>query len=438
MTCFRSETSGSVNRSSIEVSGLITDDTSWDADTVLVTGEVEVASGVTLTIPAGTLVEFQGYYSLQISGRLLAVGTTTDWIRFTSCDPELFLPDTTTAGSWNGIRFPGTLSTNADSRLEFCLIERSKQLAGEGIGGAIAVSNFSRLQVTNCILRRNLARKGGAIGCTFNAAPRISNCIITDNYALAAGAALYCSYAYPRLTGNTIVFNEVLNQEIYDATGTVHSYIGKPQLSANILYFNIYHYFEPTELWGMKNYYTAWNDLANGHGGEGNFDLDPALSNENEHPYSLRVESPCIDAFTADTSGYHFPLWDILGNQRYWDGDEDGQTRLDIGAYEFGAPPCEGFCSPPEQLPLTFQLLQNYPNPFNPTTTIEFTLTNPQVVRLTVYNMLGQRISTLARGPHPGGRHQVQFDGSGLASGIYLYRLEATGDVVTGKMALVR
>jgi hypothetical protein len=420
------------------VSGLIDIDTIWDADTVFVTGTVEVSDGVTLTIPAGTLVEFQGYYSLQILGSLLAVGTTDDWIHFTSSEPELFQPDNTTDGSWNGIRFPGTLSTNLDSQLEFCLIEYGKRLADEGIGGALSVSNFSRLQVTNCILRHNLAQWGGAIGCTFNAAPRINNCVINENYALFGGAALYSSYSYPRLTGNTIVHNEVLNQEIFDATATVHSYMGKPQVTANILYFNIYHYFEPVELWGMKEYYTGWNDLTHGFGGEGNFDLDPLFDGSGEHPYSLRLASPCVDAFTSDTAGYSFPLRDILGNSRLWDGDEDGQARIDIGAYEFGAPPCEEYCLPPVELPIGMELTQNYPNPFNPTTTIQFALPRSGLIRLTVYNMLGQQVALLAMGQYLAGLHLVSFDGSGLPSGVYLYRLEAMGDILTGKMALVR
>jgi hypothetical protein len=439
------ETSGSRSRSSIEVSGLIDNDTIWDADTVLVTGEVEVADAVTLTIPAGTLVEFQGFYNLQILGRLLAVGTNDDWIHFTSNEPELFQPDSTTDGSWNGIRFPGTLATNLDSRLEFCLIEYSKELAGEEIGGALSVSNFSRLQVTNCILRQNMARWGGAIGCTFNAAPRISNCVISDNYALSGGSVLYSSYSYPRLTGNTIVHNEVLNQEIFDATATVHSYMGKPQQTANILYFNICHFFEPIELWGMKDYYTAWNDLTYGHGGQGNFDIDPLFSNDNEHPYSLRAESPCIDAFTGDTSGFSFPFWDILGNDRFWDGDEDGLARLDVGAYEFGAPPCEGDCPVPPPVPNDIQLLQNYPNPFNPSTTIEFALASPGEIRLEVFNLLGQRVALLAEGVFAAGIHRVTFDafaGAGesrhLSSGMYIYRLTTDHDLLARKMILIR
>jgi len=420
------------------VSGLIDSDTIWSADTVLVTGDVEVSHGITLTIPPGTLVEFQGFYSLQILGRLLAVGTPEAWIHFSSNEPQLFQPDSTTTGSWNGIRFPGTLSSNPDSRFEFCLIEYSKQLSGEGTGGALSVSNFSRLHITNCILRHNLAMKGGAIGCSFNAAPRIINCVISDNYAFYGGSALYSDYSYPRLTGNTIVYNEVLNEESLDPTGTVHSYIGKPQLTGNILYFNSCNYFEPGELWGMKDYYTIWNDLSHGHGGVGNFDLDPVFSNDNEHPFSLRTESPCVDAFTGDTSGYGFPLWDILGSERVWDGDDDGLAYIDIGAYEFGAPPCEGSCSMPPILPDRLQILRNYPNPFNPMTTIEFTLPDPGEIRLEVFNLLGERVTVLADNHYNTGVHQFYLDGSRLASGIYILRLVTGSKVVSRKMILLR
>ena len=90
------------------------------------------------------------------------------------------------------------------------------------------------------------------------------------------------------------------------------------------------------------------------------------------------------------------------------------------------------------EVPHRFDLAQNYPNPFNPTTIIEFTLPYPEEIRLEVYNLLGQQVMLLAEGSHSAGAHQVQFDGSGLASGIYLYRLEGDGKVQTRKMAFIR
>ncbi len=89
-------------------------------------------------------------------------------------------------------------------------------------------------------------------------------------------------------------------------------------------------------------------------------------------------------------------------------------------------------------LPTRFVLEQNYPNPFNPTTTIQYALPHRSHVTLTVYNTLGQRVATLVNGDIETGYHTVQFDGSGLASGVYFYRLQAGSFVDTKKFLLVR
>jgi hypothetical protein len=86
----------------------------------------------------------------------------------------------------------------------------------------------------------------------------------------------------------------------------------------------------------------------------------------------------------------------------------------------------------------TFRLLQNYPNPFNPTTTIGFELPAPSKTVLAVYDVNGQRVATLVDGWCEAGLHQVNFDGSDLASGLYIYRLQAGEFTATGKMMLVK
>jgi tetratricopeptide (TPR) repeat protein len=86
----------------------------------------------------------------------------------------------------------------------------------------------------------------------------------------------------------------------------------------------------------------------------------------------------------------------------------------------------------------TILLQQNYPNPFNPTTTISFDLTEATIVKLTVYNTLGQIVITMIDGPLSAGHHSAEFDGRQLASGMYLYRLEAGGQVVQKTMMLAK
>lgn len=85
-----------------------------------------------------------------------------------------------------------------------------------------------------------------------------------------------------------------------------------------------------------------------------------------------------------------------------------------------------------------FELLQNYPNPFNPTTKIEFNLNTANDVRIEVYNSVGQKVKTIASGRYSKGNHQVEFDGTGLSSGMYLYTLRTNTANETRKMMLVK
>uniref|UniRef100_UPI00307E01AD T9SS-dependent choice-of-anchor J family protein n=1 Tax=Ignavibacterium sp. TaxID=2651167 RepID=UPI00307E01AD len=75
--------------------------------------------------------------------------------------------------------------------------------------------------------------------------------------------------------------------------------------------------------------------------------------------------------------------------------------------------------------PKEFSLAQNYPNPFNPSTSIDFTLAVDSRVTLKVFDVLGQEVMTLINGNYTAGSHKVNFDASGLNSGVYVYRIDA-------------
>jgi hypothetical protein len=85
-----------------------------------------------------------------------------------------------------------------------------------------------------------------------------------------------------------------------------------------------------------------------------------------------------------------------------------------------------------------FSLNQNYPNPFNPATKIQFTLPETVDVRLDVYNIAGQRVATLVNEQREAGAHTVEFDGTRVASGVYIYRIQAGSFVQTRKMTLIK
>ena len=76
-------------------------------------------------------------------------------------------------------------------------------------------------------------------------------------------------------------------------------------------------------------------------------------------------------------------------------------------------------------VPENFSLYQNYPNPFNPSTNLEFGISKPEFVSLRVYDLLGNEIVTLVNEALPSGSYKIKFDGSGLSSGIYFYKMNA-------------
>lgn len=92
------------------------------------------------------------------------------------------------------------------------------------------------------------------------------------------------------------------------------------------------------------------------------------------------------------------------------------------------------------EVPLNFELSQNYPNPFNPSTQISYSIPESMHVRLDVYSVNGQVVRTLQNGTQPAGRHSITFDtrDMSIASGVYLYRLEAGDFISVKKMLLVK
>lgn len=89
-------------------------------------------------------------------------------------------------------------------------------------------------------------------------------------------------------------------------------------------------------------------------------------------------------------------------------------------------------------IPGEFQLQQNYPNPFNPSTTIRYSLPSGGQVTLKIFNVLGQEVRTLVNGYQAAGTYSAVMDARGLASGVYLYRLQSGSLVDTKRLVLLR
>ena len=185
----------------------------------------------------------------------------------------------------------------------------------------------------------------------------------------------------------------------------------------------------------------AWGDYDN------DGDLDIVIS-------SLHLLSNSGDGTFQDNS-------DIAGLNKLHPGfgiswaDYDNDSDLDSVAASIGHPKrlqlligrpdfVEKNLSLTQNIPQSFELSQNFPNPFNPTTTIRFGLPKEAKVTLKIYNILGEEVATLVHDePKPAGFHVVVWDGrnrSGqpVASGVFVYRLNAGERVLNMKMLLIR
>jgi hypothetical protein len=128
-----------------------------------------------------------------------------------------------------------------------------------------------------------------------------------------------------------------------------------------------------------------------------------------------------------------------------WDSDSFDFSKLSTGD---GSPVAEwlntgeefesGSFTKASDQPAEFSLLGVVPNPFNPVTTVRFSLPEAARVSLTVYDVAGRQVEKLVDGWRQSGLHETTFNGADLASGIYIYRLEAGEFNATGKMLLLK
>ncbi len=154
--------------------------------------------------------------------------------------------------------------------------------------------------------------------------------------------------------------------------------------------------------------------------------------------------------FTLETENFASIVVKALSTPTFTDIDNDGDPDLFIGESIGGLHFYRNVSAPTsvsdpvvEVFPNTFNLSQNYPNPFNPETTIQYQLPKASMVRLVIFNFLGQQVATLVNKEQEGGFYDVQWDGTDdtgrvVASGVYLSRLEAKEFSKVKKLILLR
>ncbi len=168
----------SSNSQTIEVSGSINANTNWDVDTVKIIGDVTVENDILLSISPGVYVEAQGYYKLNVYGKISAIGLISDSITFTVNDTTGFWSDTTSvAGGWNGIYIVGEDGSSDSSVFSYCKLQYGKnydEYGGDINGGALYIYNHGYLHINHCLFSNNMVicythgvdgPYGGAVYC---------------------------------------------------------------------------------------------------------------------------------------------------------------------------------------------------------------------------------------------------------------------------------
>jgi hypothetical protein len=141
------------------------------------------------------------------------------------------------------------------------------------------------------------------------------------------------------------------------------------------------------------------------------------------------------DLMTGGTNG--FPVGDLNwfpAQKTTWNAQKDAEHAKLLWMLDNGTLAVQDAGTLPE----AYALEQNYPNPFNPSTTISYSLPHASNVSLKVFDILGQEVATLVNGDITAGKHEVQFDAKGLASGTYLYRLTSGDFTQVKKMMVVK
>ena len=265
-----------------------------------------------------------------------------------------------------------------------------------------------------------------------------NNLLYGNHYSGSAscyGSALHMRKAKVSIINNTITGNEP------SINGALSTDLDNSSLIMNnILWGNSAGLSMPEiDIWAGSPPEIVYCDVEGGWTGMGNINLNPELMDTvlttGDTLFAiLSIGSPCVDAANPDLifndpedpNNPGYALWPSMGT-----------VRNDMGAY--GGPRAISWIITDvddesqftNEIPVGFHLSQNYPNPFNPSTTIEFALPTPGFVRLSIFNILGEKVATPVSEDLTAGSYKYEWDATELTSGIYFYRLKA-GDPSTG------
>jgi parallel beta-helix repeat protein len=161
-------------------------------------------------------------------------------------------------------------------------------------------------------------------------------------------------------------------------------------------------------------------------------EYENSISGSNDSLHILNAELNIIETYMimtqhGDAPGFTGRLANLKPSSAM-----DGYKKLKEKLYKLKDKPVT------TNLPVKFSLSQNYPNPFNPLTKINYSVPNSVKVTLVVYDILGRVVRSLVNEFKEAGKYEITFDGTGLASGVYFYKIEAGNFVDSKKMVLVK
>ena len=261
----------------------------------------------------------------------------------------------------------------------------------------------------------------------------LTNNIIGNNTSVAASNSSVGSAALHIISGRYTLVNNTIAGNAGEAAIWLEKERGP--LAFNLLNNIIWNPSANSEIYPLLYVAGSYNDCRAAIPGSNNISSDPLFIST--HPDSLgwfQAGSPCVDA-GSDTATVGGVLLSAPPRD-YYAHDRSRGGKPDIGAFEDG--PWSGIRDMGGLIPPTFALDQNFPNPFNPSTAIRFEVPVATHVRLVAYDLLGREVAVLVDEKKAPGNYGIRFDASGLASGVYVYRLVGGDFVQTRKMTLVR